>query len=152
MTKVAPQTIQRFGKFFATNLTGTAVDTVALWLLSRLVFESHVGRYVVAPTISFELALINNFIISYFWTWAGRVGRSPAEFLYRFALYNQSAALVFLLKLILLNAIAFFVDIDVVILNLLALIVTGLINFFLQDRFVFRQSLERKSESASTDR
>jgi putative flippase GtrA len=125
--------------FFVANLIGTGVDTAALWMLSRFAFESYVGRHLLAPTLSFELAVINNFVLSYFWTWAGRVGRTPPDFFRRFVWYNLNAASVFFLKLILLNVIALLTGVDVVIANLLALLVTGIVNFFLQDKLIFRR-------------
>ena len=128
-----------FGKFVSTNLIGTVVDTLALWLLVTFAFETYPEEYVLAPTISFQLAVVNNYSLSYFWTWKGRVKKTVPDFFQRLFFYNINCVLVFLLKLGLLITISGLLDLHVVFCNLLALTITGLINFALQDRLIFRQ-------------
>jgi len=128
-----------FGKFVSTNLIGTVVDTLALWLLVTFAFETYPEEYVLAPTISFQLAVLNNYSLSYFWTWKGRVKKTIPDFFQRLLFYNVNCVLVFLLKLGLLVAISALLDLHVVLCNVLALTITGLINFALQDRLIFRQ-------------
>ncbi len=61
------------------------------------------------------------------------------DFFQRLLFYNVNCVLVFLLKLGLLVAISALLDLHVVLCNVLALTITGLINFALQDRLIFRQ-------------
>ena len=126
-----------FGKFVSTNAIGTVVDTVTLWLLATFVFESKTEQYVLGPIISFELAVLNNFSLSYFWIWKGRVQKTVKDYARRFLFYNLNCFLVFLLKLLLLLAVAFLFGLNVVYCNLIALSITGLVNFLIQDRLIF---------------
>jgi putative flippase GtrA len=133
MTKVA----RRFFKFSSSTILGTVVDTSVLFVLSEWVFASYAGEYLLSPTISFEAAVINNYLFSYFWVWKTRVPRTGADFFRRFVLYNLNTALVFAGKLGVLVLINLLTGLHVVLCNLLALLVSGLANFFLQDRVIF---------------
>ncbi|MBM4159544.1 MAG: GtrA family protein [Ignavibacteria bacterium] len=128
-----------FGKFVSTNLIGTVVDTLALWVLVTFAFDTYLERYVLAPTISFQIAVLNNYSLSYFWTWKGRVKKTVRDYFQKLFFYTINCVLVFLLKLALLVAISALLDLHVVFCNLLALTITGLVNFALQDRLIFRQ-------------
>jgi putative flippase GtrA len=132
-----------FAKFVSTNAIGTAVDTAALWLLATFVFESQTEQYVLAPILSFELAVLNNFSLSCFWIWKGRVQRTFRDFARRFLFYNLNSFLVFLLKLLLLLLVAVLFQLHVVYCNLIALSVTGLANFLIQDKLIFSASPPR---------
>jgi len=134
----AHSTLSRFGKFFWSSFTGTIVDTIVLWILASTVFETYVGQYVVAPAISFEAAVINNYILSYFWIWRERVQRTRRDFVLRFFVYNLNCVLVFGLKLLLLLVVSWLTGLHVVICNLIALSVTGLVNFSLQHNIIFK--------------
>ncbi len=137
-----------FAKFVSTNAIGTAVDTLALWLLVTFAFESYVEEYIVAPTISFQVAVLNNYSLSYFWIWRGRVRKKIPDFFRRLLVYNVNSLLVFVLKLALLVAISYLLSLHVVLCNLIALTVTGLLNFALQDKLIFKQ---QKRPDVSSD-
>jgi putative flippase GtrA len=126
-----------FAKFVSTNAVGTVVDTVTLWFLATFVLESQTEQYVLGPIISFQLAVLNNFSLSYFWIWKGRVQKTLKDYARRFLFYNLNSFLVFLLKLLLLLVVAFLFELHVVYCNLIALSVTGLVNFLIQDKLIF---------------
>jgi putative flippase GtrA len=126
-----------FAKFVSTNAVGTVVDTVALWLLATFLLESQTEQYVLGPILSFQLAVLNNFSLSYFWIWKGRVQRTLRDFAHRLLFYNLNSFLVFLLKLLLLLVVAVLFELHVVYCNLIALCVTGLVNFLIQDKLIF---------------
>ena len=69
---------KRFPKFVGVNAIGTAVDTAVLWLFSHFVFDGYVGEYVISPIISFECAVLSNYLFSYFGVWRER--RSAGSF------------------------------------------------------------------------
>ena len=93
----------KYIKFVASRLVGTLVDTLVLWVLSANVFSSYIGKYIVAPTISFEVAVIVNFIFSYYWIWSKRISiKSPKTFITRFAIFNISCVLGFIVKMVFL--------------------------------------------------
>ncbi len=132
------RTLVRFLKYSGTSLAGTLVDTLVLWILSDLVFtKGYWGEYVVSPAISFQCAVITNFLISYFYVWKDREKtRSPfLTFLY----YDISCTAVFLLRLGFLLLVERIFGWDVVICNLVAMCVTGIINFIMNNQVIFRK-------------
>lgn len=139
--------LRRFFKFSSSTIAGTVVDTAVLFALSQWVFSSYAGKYLVAPTLSFEAAVMTNYLFSYFWVWRARLPRTAKDFSRRFVLYNINTALVFLGKLALLVAINLLTGLHVVVCNLLALLVSGIGNFLLQDRLVFSVNDEGSSRA-----
>ncbi|MBQ7898975.1 MAG: GtrA family protein [Bacteroidales bacterium] len=132
------RTLVRFLKYSGTSLVGTLVDTLVLWVLSDLVFtKGYWGEYVVSPAISFQCAVITNFLISYFYVWKDREKtRNPfLTFLY----YDISCTAVFLLRLGFLLLVERIFGWDVVICNLVAMCVTGIINFIMNNQVIFRK-------------
>ena len=131
--------IKRLPKFIGVNLLGTVVDTAVLWVFSHYVFKGYIGEYIVSPIISFECAVLSNYILSYFGVWKDRAERHNSKaFARKYIMYNLSSSAVFILKLglILLLEIAF--KWDVVICNLIALCISGLANFALGEWVIFR--------------
>ena len=127
------RTLVRFLKYSGTSLAGTLVDTLVLWILSDLVFtKGYWGEYVVSPAISFQCAVITNFLISYFYVWKDRKKtRNPfLTFLY----YDLSCTAVFLLRLGFLLLVERIFGWDVVICNLVAMCVTGIVNFVMNNQ------------------
>lgn len=132
------RTLVRFLKYSGTSLAGTLVDTFVLWILSDLVFtKGYWGEYVVSPAISFQCAVITNFLISYFYVWKDRKKtRNPfLTFLY----YDLSCTAVFLLRLGFLLLVERIFGWDVVICNLVAMCVTGIVNFVMNNQVIFRK-------------
>ena len=132
------RTLVRFLKYSGTSLAGTLVDTLVLWILSDLVFtKGYWGEYVVSPAISFQCAVITNFLISYFYVWKDRKKtRNPfLTFLY----YDLSCTAVFLLRLGFLLLVERIFGWDVVICNLVAMCVTGIVNFVMNNQVIFRK-------------
>ena len=126
----------RFGKFVLTNLSGTVVDTAVLLALSA-VLTSPAALYLLAPVIAFELATLNNFTLAYNWVWRERVEPSWKDFWTRFVKFNVSVLGVFLMRLGLIAALGFSLGLPVVVCNLIALTLSGLVNFGAADRLVF---------------
>ena len=90
----------RFFKFFVSRLLGTVVDTLVLWILTRYVFFSYTGKYLAAPSISFETAMFHNYVISYFWIWNKHFPIKVAgDFFTRLVPYNVSSLLGFIIKM-----------------------------------------------------
>ena len=133
-------------KFSLTSLFGTATDTLVLWLLSAYVFgDSHFEQYVLSPLISFECAVIVNYTVAYFYVWRDRINIfSIGSYFSHFWKYNISCISAFIVKMLLLNAIAFATKWDPVICNLLALCASGILNFVLNEFEIFRRSVSNK--------
>lgn len=132
----------RYLKFAGTSLAGTVVDTVVLLLLSDYVFEGgYWGEYVISPVISFQCAVMTNYMISYFYVWGDRreeKGRLRS-FFRRFIYYDLSSSGVFLLRLGLLLVIERIAGWDVVICNLTAMCFSGILNFLMNNLVIFRK-------------
>ena len=133
----------RYLKFMGTSVVGTIVDTLVLWILSDFVFtKGYWGEYVISPVISFQCALTANFLISYFYVWKDRTavsGASTKRFFKLYFAYNLSGSAVFLLRLGALLIIEKFTGWDVVICNLLAMCVSGVFNFAINNMVIFKK-------------
>lgn len=135
----AAELIRKFSKFVLAEGLGTVVDTAVLWLLSDLVFRQYVGDYLLAPVISFECAVFTNYCTAYFFVWGDRVRpRTVKRFLRKYIFYNLSASAVFLIKMCFLLLFERLFNWNVVICNLAALCVSGLINFSVGEWVIFR--------------
>ena len=132
----------RYLKFAGTSLAGTVVDIVVLLVLSDYVFAGgYWGEYVISPVISFQCAVMTNYMISYFYVWGDRreeKGRLRS-FFRRFIYYDLSSSGVFLLRLGLLLIIERIAGWDVVICNLTAMCFSGILNFLMNNLVIFRK-------------
>lgn len=143
MNKLKELIVKRFPKFFAGNLLGTAIDTLVLWLFSHFVFHGYIGQVIISPVISFECAVMTNYVFSYFVTWKDRISQvSTRSFFRRFVGYNATCTGTFILKMGVLMLIQWLTKWDVVICNLLALCVSGVANFLMGNFVVFKKKAE----------
>ncbi|MBQ7073335.1 MAG: GtrA family protein [Bacteroidales bacterium] len=132
-------TLKRLAKHTLFSLLGTATDTLVLWFLSSLVFKSYVGEYIISPIISFECATLVNFLSSSKLVWKDRMkGLSLGSYFRHFLGFNASYAGVFLLKMALLLGLERLSGWDVVWCNLIAVTICGFINFFMNEKVIFR--------------
>lgn len=132
----------RYVKFLGTSLVGTVVDTLVLWLLSDFAFtKGYWGEYVISPVLSFQSAVLANFVISYFYVWKDRTAGSRrfGTFMKLYAAYNLSCSSVFVVRLGAILLVEMFTGWDVVICNLTAMCVSGFVNFLLTNNIVFRK-------------
>ena len=139
-----PNLLIRYAKFAGTSAVGSVVDTLVLWLLSDLVFtKGYWGEYIISPFISFQCAVAVNFTISYFYVWKDRTRKRPdasvRRFFRLFGGYNLSTSAVFLFRLGVLLLIESFTGWDVVICNLIAMCVSGIINFTVNNLLIFKK-------------
>ena len=143
MNKLKELIVKRFPKFFAGNLLGTAIDTLVLWLFSHFVFHGYIGQVIISPVISFECAVMTNYVFSYFVTWKDRISQvSTRSFFRRFVGYNATCTGTFILKMGILMLIQWLTKWDVVICNILALCVSGVVNFLMDNFVVFKKKAE----------
>lgn len=132
----------RYVKFLGTSIIGTAVDMLVLWLLSDFVFEKgYWGEYVVSPVLSFQVAVLVNYTVFYFYVWKDRVASrsSTALFFRKYLAYNLSCLGVFLLRFASMLLVERFTGWDVVLCSLLAMCLSGLVNFVMTDNVIFRK-------------
>lgn len=82
---------------------------------------------------------VRKWVCSFFFIWKDRMDIGNARaFMSRYLLYNMSCTMTFLLKMGLLLFFKFLFGWDVVICNLVALYVSGIVNFVMSDRVIFR--------------
>ncbi len=137
----------RLVKFSASTLVGTAVDMLVLWLLSDYALTTYTGEYLLSPLISFECAVIANFIVAYFGVWRDRIHkRSFNSFMRHFAGYNLSCILGFLVKMCFLLLVERIFGWDVLWCNLTALMFSGLFNFSMNEWVVFRKKHDKQEK------
>lgn len=128
-------------KFLLTRLFGTGVDTLVLWTCSNYLFTSYWGSYILSPVISFEFAVMSNFLWSYYWIWSSRIeNKCKVDFWKRFLAFNISSCGGFLIKMLFLLLFEYAFGWDVIWCNLTALLISGLFNYFLTDVWVFRKT------------
>ena len=133
--------LKRYLKYAGTSIAGTLVDTLVLWLLSDFIFKDvYWAQYVLSPAISFQCAVITNYLIFYFYVWRDRTkeDRRRHNFTRRFLAYDLSCTTVFLLRLLLLLMIERISGWDVVVCNLIAMCFSGIINFIINNLVIFR--------------
>lgn len=132
----------RYVKFLGTSVIGTLVDTLVLWILSDHIFTTGYWKeYIISPIISFQCAVFANFLISYFYVWRDRTlvksDFSSRRFIKLYITYNLSGSVVFILRLTMLLVIERITGWDVVICNLIAMCVSGILNFAISNLFIF---------------
>ncbi|HIZ26074.1 GtrA family protein [Barnesiella sp. An55] len=132
-------------QFVVSRLFGTGVDTFVLWICSDYIFSSYFGRVILSPTISFEFAVLSNFMCSYFWIWKSRLEhRSARDFVHRFIVFNISSGAGFLIKMVFLLIFERIFMWDVIYCNLAALLISGLFNYLVADMLVFKSRKQVK--------
>ena len=134
--------LKRYLKYAGTSIAGTVVDTLVLWLMSDFVFRDvYWAQYILSPAISFQCAVITNYLIFDFYVWRDRTkeDRSRHNFTRRFLAYDLSCTTVFLLRLLLLLMIERVSGWDVVVCTLIAMCCSGILNFVSNNLIVFRK-------------
>ena len=133
--------VNRILLFILTNGFGTLIDTLVLWVFSTFVFESYVGDYIVSPIISFEAAVLCNFISSYFLIWKNRVSKRNSRSFWRHYLgYNLTSSGVFVIKMGFLLLFEWLFSWNVIVCNLAALCISGTINYAISEWVIFKRT------------
>lgn len=130
--------LKKFSRFVLAGSFGTVVDTTVLWVLSHYVFRRYAGDYLLAPLMSFECAVFTNYCTAYFFVWHERT-RRRGQFFRKYVWYNLSATGTFLVKMCFLLMLEGLFKWNVVICNLVALCISGTINFCIGEWVIFRK-------------
>lgn len=144
------EVLRKLAMFSLSSGAGTVVDLSLHWYLSARFFqESYLWTFWVSPFISFELSVLTNFLIAYYFVWRERISkRNTRSFWRHFAAYNATATGVFLIKLaamqgfhLMLLTLDWFQDAsyEPVLCNLLSLIISGGFNFVMNEFVIFRK-------------
>jgi putative flippase GtrA len=129
--------VLRFLRFNAVGALGIAVQVATLWLLAGAL---HV-HYLVATTIAIEASVLHNFFWHLRWTWAPRNVAEPQNHVFfRCVAFHAGNGLVSMLgSLALMPLLVGRLGMHYIVANLVAIACTGLANFLLGDRLVFRR-------------
>lgn len=134
-------------RFMASNIAGTAAELAVLFALSEYVYVSYAGDYLLAPFISFECAVLVNFLCSFFFVWKDRIRGGGFRYLVRkYIIYNLSSTGTFVIKMGILLLFEAIFGWDVLFCNIAALCFSGILNFVLGEWVVFRK---RKSDAVT---
>lgn len=127
-------------KYCSSSLLGTGVDTLVLWVFSTWVFKTYSGKFIISPFISFECAVLVNFTIAYFFIWKDRITtRCRKSFIRHYLAYNLSSTGMFFVKMLLLLGTQRLFGFNAVLCNLIALCITGIFNFVINETLIFKQ-------------
>ena len=148
-------TFRKWIEFIVSRAVGTIVDTGVLWLAGyflQIAATNHPdsgfwqsfnywGEYLLGPAISFEIATFVNFIMSYFWIWRNRISdRGSARSFWRHLWgFNISCIFGFFVKMIFLVLCERIFHWDAWLCNLVAVCISGILNYFLAESVVFRK-------------
>ena len=152
--KKLSELLLRFAVFSITSGAGTLVDLgVHWWLSANYLQDRYWWTFWVSPVISFELAVITNFVIAYYFVWRERISqRTTRSFFRHYAGYNATATGVFFVKLLVMQGLhLFFVSMgwfldktyEPVLCNLLAMCISGVLSFVLNEFVVFKKPVKK---------
>jgi len=134
----------RFLKFGIVGGIGTIVNA-GLFLLLNTIFKMGLQKWIVDyifPAVCFEIAVINNFLFSYYWVWKDKKGAIRTDFLK----YNLSTFFAFLINQVFFQGARIVFNIDNekqhILYNVIYIAAIGigmLVNFILIEFKVFKK-------------
>ena len=130
--------VLRFLRFNAVGALGIAVQVATLWLLAGPLRV----HYLVATAIAIEVSVLHNFFWHLRWTWAPQDAADPQDHVFfRCLAFHAGNGLVSMLgSLALMPLFVGRLGMHYIVANLSAIGCTGLVNFLLGDRLIFRRS------------
>lgn len=131
--------LRRFAKFVAISFIGGGIDLLMVWLLTTYAFDTYFTDVILAPLISFECAVIVGFTFCWFLIWNDRVGHGAGEYFRRMLMYNISNLGVFGIRLLLVVLLQRLLPQHLVLCNLIARMLAGVVNFIIIDKVIFRR-------------
>ena len=160
MGRSLKELFQKFAMFVLTSSVGTVVDLGLHWVGVAFVFKNNYwGSFWIAPTVSFEVAAIVNFVISYFFIWNERITQHNTRSFFRhLAAYNATCVGGYILKFIAMQGIHFLFlwfgwlqgfTLEPVLCNLLGTCFSGGFNFFMSEFVIFNKTKNNKNHTQS---
>ncbi len=129
------------GKYACATSFGAVVEMAILWLLAHVIFKntSFSGKDSLSILIASEIAILVNFTTAYFFVWKDRIiKRSGRSYFRHYLAFALTANILMVLKVALA---LFFKDLfrwDVVICDFVALIISGTVNFVINEMVIFK--------------
>jgi putative flippase GtrA len=133
----------RFFRFNVVAVLGIGVRLLVAWVL-----VNGLGmHYLVGATLAIEASILHNFFWHLHWTWRGSAqsaGGGPFprnQVFFRCVAFHAGNGLVsFLGAMILMPMLVGSLGLHHLVANFITVCLTGLLNYFLGDRLIFRQS------------
>lgn len=144
---------RRFLKFGTVGASGTVINIGVLYLAQEYIFNNVQQteiRLNLSLVLAIFLATLNNFFWNRLWTWKDRVLYHHRPWLVQFGQYTLACWLSIALQLVFTNLLAphFYYQIA----NLIAIGLTSVLNFLLNDIWTFgRLKFKRHEESSRSD-
>jgi putative flippase GtrA len=137
----------RFSKFGVVGAIGYVVDNSIFFSLSRMI-ENLFALTFIIPLVSYEIAMFNNYVWSFYWVWRDR--REKNEYFMRKLLYYNGTTFVpFIFRMLVYVQLFRFLRIDGIFSNMIAIVVGMLFNFFICEKFIFRKGGNENSDNNS---
>jgi len=129
---------RRFLKFGTVGASGTVVNIGVLYGAQEFMFntvQSTEIRLNLSLALAIFLATLNNFLWNRYWTWADRKQYHHLSLPAQFGQYSLACSLSIILQIVFTNLLAphFYYQIA----NLIAIVVTSVLNFLLNDIWTF---------------
>ncbi len=137
----------RFSKFGVVGGIGYIIDNSIFFSLSRL-FENLFALTFIIPFVSYEIAMFNNYVLSYYWVWRDRREKNK-YFMRKLVYYNGTTFIPFIVRMLVYVQLFRFLRIEGIISNMIAIIVGMLFNFFICEKFIFRKESDENPDNSS---
>lgn len=134
----------RFIKFGSVGLSGTVVNLIVLYLGQEYIFRgipSAGWRLNVSLACAIVCATINNFAWNRLWTWADRKAEIDKHFALQLGQYFIACWVAIALQFIITKILAVYVY--YLAANVTAIVLSSIINFFVNDAWTFSMSRGR---------
>ena len=129
------RTLRRWLQYNLVGLIGIGVQLGTLEALTRL---AHVP-YLAATVLAVEAAVLHNFLWHERYTWSDRASVGLAQALARLARFNFSTGAISILgNVAMMRLLVGVAHLPYLPSNMLAICACGLVNFWVNDRYVFR--------------
>jgi putative flippase GtrA len=119
------------------GVIGYAVDNLIFFMLSRYIHSIAVLTFLV-PFFSYETAMFNNYILSYYWVWKDRRSKNDS-FIKKLVYYNITTFVPFTFRMLIFVQLFRVLGIEGIIANMIAILFGVIFNFFVCEKFIFKK-------------
>lgn len=126
---------RRFLKFCVVGLSGVGVNMFFLWFFTEIVRFF----YLFSSPLAIELSILSNFILNDRWTWRDRTTAGKLNYVKRMVQYHISVSVsAVIANIFLLWFLTEFLHLYYLFSNLFGIAAGTLLNYFINDRWTFR--------------
>ncbi len=135
---VQKKEVRRFVKFCLVGASGVLVNMFFLWFFTEKVKL----YYLLSSLLAIEISLLSNFVLNDLWTWHDRGKEGKTEYFKRMLQYHISSSAAILTNFSLLWILTGIFHVYYLISNVFGILCGTFLNFFLNDRWTFKQERE----------